>query len=165
MYTPARNDSLLNQFNSFVSQTWRANTDFSIITSEHMLINYLAKYASKSEPASKNLSEMFQEVVESKNNDDQSRSAYTTLMMKVIGERDIGACEACHLLLRIPLYHCTRNFEVLVIKLEEYVAVNTRNSSNIDNSFISFYIKRPQENDDVLLIEFAKNFLREKINL
>lgn len=97
IYTPARNDSLLNHFNSFVSQAWRANTDFSK-TSEHMLGNYLEKYASKSEPASKNLSEIFAKVLKSKNNYDQSRSAYTSLMMKVIGERDIRACEMCHLL-------------------------------------------------------------------
>lgn len=106
-----------------------------------MLINYLAKYASKSEPASKTSTEMFKEVVDSKNNDDHSRQDYTSLIMKILGESDIGACETCHLILGVPLFHSTRNFQVLFIRLEEYVAVND-NDNDAVKSFITFYRNR-----------------------
>lgn len=127
-YTPRRNDSLTNSYDSFIAQTWRANTDFSIIKSLHEVIQYVSKYASKSETALKNLQEMFQEVVESRAPDETSRKAYTNLMMRVVGEQDIGACETCHLLQGIPLYHCTWSFRILVIHIDDYVQINTRNT-------------------------------------
>lgn len=156
VYTPLRNDAKLNQYNLFIAQTWRANTDFQIITSEHAVVNYIAKYASKSEPASTSLMEMFQEIVESRNDNDESRHAYTRLMMKIIGERDIGACETCHILQGIPLYQATRTFQVLVIRLEEYITINGTDNDDTSSSFIEFYCKRPPNMENLTLHEFAK---------
>ena len=60
---------------------------------------------------------MFQAIVESRAPDEESHQAYTSLMIRVIGERDIGACETCYLLHGIPLYQCTRTFRILVITI------------------------------------------------
>lgn len=100
---------------------------------------------------------MFQEVVESRAPDEESRRAYTSLMMKVVGERDIGACEVCNLLHGIPLLHCTRTFIKLVIRLDDYVAINVRDSSDNENiSFIQFYKGRPAHLENITLFGFAK---------
>ena len=97
------------------------------------MVEYVSKYSSKSEPASKNLTEMFQEIVESRAPDEESRRAYTCLMIRVIRERDIRACEICHLLHGISLYQCTRTFRVLVITIADYVEINGTNSANDSN--------------------------------
>lgn len=44
-----RNDSLMNKYNPWVLQNWRANMDISPIMSRAGFLNYLAKYASKAE--------------------------------------------------------------------------------------------------------------------
>lgn len=164
VYTPVRNDEKLNLFNSFIAQTWRANTDFQIITSLYAVIEYISKYASKSEPTSKNVLEMFEEIVKSRNSDDQARQAYTSLMMKIIGERDIGACETCHILMSIPLFHCTRSFQTLVIKLENYVAIPETEDDGTALSFIEFYNQRPLNMEDMTLLEFAKRYSKGSRN-
>lgn len=92
-YTPMRNDEKFNQHNRFIVQTWKAYTDGQIIISEYAIINYLIKYAAKSQSALKNLIEMFEESVQSRVGDDQTRKLYTSFIMKIIGDRDIGACE------------------------------------------------------------------------
>ena len=153
--TPARNDEKLYQYNSFIAQTWRANTDFQVITSEYAVICYVAKYSSKSEPVSKSLKEMFEEVVQSKNDDEESRQAYMSLMIKIIGERDIGACKTCHILSSSPLYHATRTFQVLCIKLQDYVAVRETDE---------FYQSRPQQMENMTLFEFTKKHSKGKNN-
>ncbi|KAJ1518827.1 hypothetical protein ONE63_011559 [Megalurothrips usitatus] len=45
----ARNDQYLNKFNDYIIQTWRANIDVSPVLSKRALVNYLAKYITKSE--------------------------------------------------------------------------------------------------------------------
>ncbi|KAK3923555.1 ATP-dependent DNA helicase RRM3, partial [Frankliniella fusca] len=48
-FIPKRNDPRLNKYNAYITQTWRANTDVPPVISKQALINYLAKYISKSE--------------------------------------------------------------------------------------------------------------------
>ena len=70
---------------------------------------------------------MFKEIVKHQSGSDQSPSAHTYLMIN--GERDIGVCETCHLLLSIQLFHCRRIFQVFIIKLEDYFVINETNDS------------------------------------
>ena len=107
---------------------------------------------------------MFQEIVDSSAPDEESRRAYTSLMIRVIRERDIGACEICHLLHGIPLYQCTRTFRVLVITIEDYVAINGTNSENDSNSFIQFYSSRPLDMEEITLFDFAKKISKGRNN-
>lgn len=59
-----RNDDRLNIHNPFVTTLWRANTDFQPIMSRQAVINYIAKYASKSEPQSESYKEMITTIVD-----------------------------------------------------------------------------------------------------
>ena len=46
----ARNDTLINSYNSIQLSGWRANVDMKYITSKQKVVEYCAKYATKSEP-------------------------------------------------------------------------------------------------------------------
>ena len=63
-------DVRTNQFNPHMLQIWRANHDFQVITSLSAVFNYVAKYAAKSEGASKTLGALLTSFVE-KEADDQ----------------------------------------------------------------------------------------------
>ena len=51
----ARNDSLINSYNSIQLSGWRANVDMKYITSKQKVVEYCAKYATKSEPRSQSM--------------------------------------------------------------------------------------------------------------
>ena len=55
----ARNDGLLNSFNPVQLSAWRANVDMQYCVSRHKVIKYVAKYATKSEPRSLPLREVY----------------------------------------------------------------------------------------------------------
>jgi hypothetical protein len=42
---------MMNAYNPTLALAWRANTDLSPCTSVHSVLNYVAKYATKDEPA------------------------------------------------------------------------------------------------------------------
>ena len=44
----ARNDSLINSYNPVQLSAWRANVDMQYVVSRHRVVNYVAKYATKS---------------------------------------------------------------------------------------------------------------------
>lgn len=48
-----RNDQWLNSHNRAVIQAWRANIDWSAVTTTESVTRYIAKYAAKAEPASR----------------------------------------------------------------------------------------------------------------
>ena len=87
-------------------------------------------------------------------------------MIKIMGERDIGACKTCHILSSSPLYHATRTFQVLCIKLQEYVAVRETDDHDTSSSFIQFYQSRPQQMENLTkkLFEFTKKHSKGKNN-
>ena len=49
-YNLARNDSLLNIYNPTILSIWRANVDFQLVLSRHVVLKYISKYPSKVEP-------------------------------------------------------------------------------------------------------------------
>ena len=55
----ARNDCLLNSYNPVQLSGWRANVDMQYVVSRRRVINYVAKYATKSEPHSKSLKTVY----------------------------------------------------------------------------------------------------------
>ena len=55
----ARNDSLVNSFNPVQLSAWRANVDMQYCVARHEVIEYCAKYATKSEPHSQQMKEIF----------------------------------------------------------------------------------------------------------
>ena len=109
----ARNDSLLNSYNPVQLSSWRANVDMQYIVSRHKVIKYIAKYATKSEPRSKGLKELFSTIMRSLKDDGTPLKVAQKLLISTVGERDFSAQETCHLLLQLPMFKSSRDFVIL----------------------------------------------------
>ena len=68
----ARNDGLINSFNPVQLSAWRANVDMQYCLSRHRVVEYCAKYATKSEPRSQPLKEVFTNIMRSLKDDNTS---------------------------------------------------------------------------------------------
>ena len=69
------------------------------------VLEYCANYATKSEPQSQSLKEVFQTIVCSLKDEDMSLQAVQKLLINSVGETDYSAQETCHLLLQLPMIH------------------------------------------------------------
>ena len=109
----AQNDGLINSFNQVQLSTWRANVDMHYCVSRRKVIEYCAKYATKSEPCSQPRKEIFATIVRTLKEDTSSLKAVQELLINIVGERDFSAQEICHLLLQLPMFKASRDFIVL----------------------------------------------------
>ncbi|CAG8693782.1 19014_t:CDS:1 [Cetraspora pellucida] len=114
----ARNNPYINSHNQLQLQGWHANVDLKPILNIHAALQYVAKYASKSEPCSATFLEILNSILHNSNSSDSSLSAFQRLLLYTVAERDISAQETCHLLLGIPLYHSSRRFVTLNLNKE-----------------------------------------------
>ncbi|XP_026442569.1 uncharacterized protein LOC113342147 [Papaver somniferum] len=126
-----RNDELLNSHNRAVLQTWRANIDCSAVTTMESVIRYIAKYAAKCEPASRDFIDTLRGII-----DDplrpcrDSRSAIKRLLIKNVSERDVSA--------------------------QENRSNDDGEQGITDPNFFSRYLTRPDNYEQMTLIEMAK---------
>ena len=93
----ARNDGLINSYNPVQLSAWRANVDMQYCVSRRKVIEYCAKYATKSEPRSQPLKEIFATIMMNLNEDSLSLKAVQKLLINSVDERDFSAQETCHL--------------------------------------------------------------------
>ena len=100
----ARNDGLVNSFNPVQLSAWHVNVDMQYCVSRHKVIEYCAKYATKSEPRSQPMKDIFAKIVRSLKDDNTSLKAVQKLLINSIGEKDYSAQETCHLLLQLPMF-------------------------------------------------------------
>lgn len=122
-FQPKRNDDRLNSQNPFVTSLWRANTDFQPILSKQAVINYIAKYASISEPQSTSYKDIMSSIIGTADENDPARKSIQQLLIKTVAERDYSSQEVAHLLMGLPLFHSTRQFVSLTIGKEEWVPI------------------------------------------
>ena len=109
----ARNDPLINSHNPVQLSVWRANVDMQYCVSRTSVINYCAKYATKSEPRSQPLKDVYKHIIKGLGDSDTSLKAVQKLLINSVGEGDYSAQETCHLLLQIPVFMASRDFVVL----------------------------------------------------
>ncbi|CAK5270705.1 unnamed protein product [Mycena citricolor] len=114
-FEPRRNDPLLNNYNRAMLMAWRANIDLKPVLSKDAAINYIAKYASKSEQQAPAFPEMLDGVVKLMNSGATAQLACQKLLNKMLGERSYSAQETAHLLLGIPLVRTSVAFQTLYI--------------------------------------------------
>src|SRR6266496_410904 len=113
----ARNDPLTNPHNRLQLQGWRANVDLQPILNIRAALQYVAKYATKSEPRS-SFAEILNKILAESDPADSSLGSFQRLLLHTVAERDFSAQETCHLLLSIPLYHSSRQFVTLNLNKE-----------------------------------------------
>ena len=140
----ARNDSLINNYNPVQLSAWRANVDMQYCVSRRKVIEYCAKYATKCEPRSQSLKDIFATIVKSLKEDSFSLKAVQKLLINSVGERDVSAQETCHLLLQLPLLKVSRDF--VVLSLDGSRAVDERLDEDQPATVLSaldHYVSRP----------------------
>ena len=73
----------------------------------------MQKYATKCEPRSETLKELYKNSLKSIRDEDRSLKLVQKLLINTVGGRDYSAQETCHLLLQLPLYMASRDFVIL----------------------------------------------------
>ena len=87
--------------------------DMQYVVPRRRVINYVAKYATKSEPRSKSLKTVHSTIMKSLKDDDKSLKVVQKILINSVGERDYSAQETCHLFLQLPMHHASRDFVIL----------------------------------------------------
>jgi len=108
MFDGVRNDTILNAFNPAILMVWLANIDFSPCTSLSAVVNYVAKYAAKSETATASYRELASKILPHVSHRSPMLSFVSKMMNKIAAERDYPAQEAAHHLLQLQLVTCSR---------------------------------------------------------
>ena len=103
-----KHDGSMNHYVRAVTLGWLANTDESPCTSKDAVINYIGKYASKSEKKTAAYVDLMKQVLPRVTSNRPVVSAAAKLMNKVIAERDWSSQEVVQILLGIPLVSCSR---------------------------------------------------------
>ena len=86
LLTARKNDCLLNSYNPVQLS---ANVDMQYVVSRSRVINYVAKYATKSEPSSKSLKTVYSTIMKSLKDDDKSLKVVQKILINSVGERNM----------------------------------------------------------------------------
>ena len=165
MVVTARNDSLLNAYNPMQLSAWRANVDMQYILSRQKVIKYVAKYATKAEPRSKALRELFGNIVRTIKDDGTSLKVVQKLLVNTVGERDFSAQETCHLLLQLPMYRATRDFVILSLDGSREVDDNLEADRPVTvESQLDHYCTRPRipNHEALSILQFVQKYRMPK---
>lgn len=157
----ARNDGLINSYNPIQLSAWRANVDMQFCVSRRKVVEYCAKYATKSEPRSQPLKDIFTSIVKTLKQDNSSLKAIQKLLINTVGDRDYSSQETCHLLLQIPMFRASRDFVILSLDGSRVVQdqlLDDRPATS--QSLLDHYISRPTlpEFDNLTLLTFAQHY-------
>lgn len=86
-----RNDSRINNHQRLQLQGWRAHCDIQIVVDYQACVEYLAKYAAKSETRSHLLKNTFSAIVQNCQSTTQATTVIKKTVMKTLGQRDFSA--------------------------------------------------------------------------
>ena len=157
----ARNDCLLNAYNPVQLSAWRANVDMTYVLSRQKVIKYVAKYATKSEPRSKALREVYNTIMRGMKEDGSSLQVVQKLLVGTVGERDFSAQETCHLLLQLPMYRASRDFVVLSLdgSREMDRALDEERPVTVESQ-LDHYLARPSGSpfEELTLLNFVQKY-------
>ena len=139
-----RNDSRLNSHQRLQLQGWHANCDIHITIDYHACVEYMAKYATKSETKSPALKEVLKTITKQTGPVTSTEKIFKKVMMKCLGERDFSAQETLHHLLSIKLHSST--YKVFYINLNGSRRLKLQPDSDsesvTDDSLIDTYAQR-----------------------
>ncbi|KAK8912613.1 ATP-dependent DNA helicase PIF5 [Metarhizium anisopliae] len=103
-----RNDSQVNHYNRLLTVAWLANTDISPCTSLQQVVDYAAKYCSKSEKKSESFAQIGKALMPRVKDQNPLISFTSKLLNQLVAERDYSKQEVSHLLLGLPLQEGSR---------------------------------------------------------
>ncbi len=162
MVLTRRNDNLLNGYNSVQLSAWRANVDMQYVVSRQTVTKYVAKYATKSEPQSTAVQEVYRNIMKSVDDDDGTPlKVVQKLLTSTVGERDFSAQETCHLFLMLPMVKSSRDFVVLSLDGSREVDDNLEEDKPVTlESQLDQYCTRPDTGDfnQLTLLKFVEKY-------
>ena len=82
----ARNDGLINSHNPIQLSGWRANVDMQYCVSKRNVIEYITKYATKCEPRSQTMKEVYSNIVRNLKDDSAALKVVQKLLINSVGE-------------------------------------------------------------------------------
>ena len=133
------------------------------IVSRQKVLEYCAKYATKSEPRSQLMREIFEKIVNSLKDGNTSLTVVQRLLINSTGERDYSAQETCHLLLQLPMFKASRDFIILSLDGSRIVDFQEGQQATL-LSVLDHYIRRSSNPvfNDITLFTFASAYSMPK---
>ena len=135
--------------------------DLQYVVSRQKVTKYVAKYATKSEPMSKALQEVYRSIMKSANDDGTPLKVVQKLLTSTVGERDFSAQETCHLLLMLPMVRASRDFVILSLDGSRQVDDRLEEDKPVTvESQLDQYCARPvtDDFDKLTLSEFVQKY-------
>ena len=128
-------------------QGWRANCDIQVVIDHYACVEYLTKYAAKSEPKSLLVKQAFNSVMQKVDVNTDPQRAMRKIIMKTLGERDYAAQETMHHLFSLKLH--SSSFTVIPVSLtgSRRLRLNSENQESdicTGNSLLDLYANRDQ---------------------
>ena len=122
---------------------WRANVDCQPMLSFYSMLKYIVKYPLKAEKRSESYHHMLTRISNSIGSKDHALCAYRNFLAETIVERDSGAQETCHMLLKLPLVVCSRKFVSLHFARKVFRKISRDGLQfSSENTFVQHYQKR-----------------------
>src|SRR5579859_2896772 len=88
------------------------------VLSKNAAINYISKYASKTETMSTELDKTISDLMNGMPDTDGIKQVITKTLNKFCIERDFSAQEACHQILGSPMVECCRTFDSISLPVD-----------------------------------------------
>ncbi|KAJ3455383.1 hypothetical protein MRS44_013983 [Fusarium solani] len=154
-----RNDSQINHYNRLLTVAWLANTDVSPCTSLQQVIDYAAKYCSKSEKKSESLAQIGKALMPRVKDHNPLVSFTSKLLNQLVAERDYSKQEVSHLLLGLPLQEGSRTCLYVDCRNPDRHSRSLRIDSDevveAPNVYEK-YCRRPEALEDLTYVSFLK---------
>ena len=161
---------IINNHQRLQLQGWRANCDNQVIIDYHSCLEYISKYASKSEKMSSVARDVYMSALNEISNDSTCHRVIKNLMMRAIGQRDMGVQEVMHQVLSIKLL--SSSFQVISASLEGSRKITVQsNTLHTEASLLGLYAKRDSSESDfpgissLNFLQFASSFCKEKLGI
>jgi hypothetical protein len=161
----------MNSFNMPMIIAWRMNIDIKPVLSKYAAIDYIAKYASKSEKQAPAFPELLASVANSMDDNRTAQSACQKVLNKMLGECTYSAQETAHLLLGIPLVRASVTFQTIYTGMDGgYRELAAQEGAELgepmvededfvtDDSWLQQYMKYPPEMESLSLQDVLSTY-------
>ncbi|KAJ3454226.1 hypothetical protein MRS44_018120 [Fusarium solani] len=154
-----RNDSQMNHYNRLLAVAWLANTDVSPCTSLQQVIDYAAKYCSKSEKKSVSFAQIGKALMPRVKDHNPLISFTSKLLNQLVAERDYSKQEVSHLLLGLPLQEGSRTCLQIDCRNPDmhsrFLRIDADEVDEAPNVYEK-YCQRPEALEDLTYVSFLK---------
>ncbi|KAJ3454665.1 hypothetical protein MRS44_013265 [Fusarium solani] len=154
-----RNDNQMNHYNRLLAVAWLANTDVSPCTSLQQVIDYAAKYCSKSEKKSESFAQIGKALMPRVKDHNPLISFTSKLLNQLVAERDYSKQEVSHLLLGLPLQEGSRTCLHIDCRNPDMHSRSLRiDADEVDEApnVYEKYCQRPESLEDLTYVSFLK---------